>query len=157
MHKLVLFFLLIFLLNEAFAQDSKKEITPEMKQAVITYNSKINELTKKYDSLNFVVEREGRLKIKSGVESVVNILLQKGSWYNICYVADPLSSKVKTILFLDGQGELVEDRNNVDDDARYWSDFSFMCYETGYYELTFFQKNKIEYPLSYFMIYRKSK
>lgn len=132
-------------------------LTTEMKQAELGFQEKIKSIIKLYTAKGFVIEQEKRIQIKSGIEYQANILLTKNFQYQIVYIGDPLSTKMKSVLFFDGQGELYEDKINIEASNVFWSDMPYYCGATGMYEFTFYQKGKIKYPLSYFILFKRAK
>lgn len=145
-------FLLSFISIAAFSQH---EISPEMKRCVLLYNEKIDELITTHTSNGFHILQEQKLPIRSGIDMVVHLPLYEGDWYHFSFVGDPSSEKIKATLFLEGFGDLVQDRIIVRRENEFWTEFSFLCPQTGNYELTLYQKAEISRPLSYLTIFKK--
>ena len=151
--KLGLLIMLLFNGKVVFAQPL---LSGDMKEAVKTYNLKINELYDKHTKNGFVVYKEQKLPMQANLDFVINFKLIAGSWYHFSFVGDPSSSKIKAVLFKEGFGDMVQARLFVDRENEFWTEFSFICPQTGIYELSLFQKNEISRPLSYLTIFKKT-
>jgi len=152
-------FLTILLLNlyslTSFAQTT--EVTPEMKESVRLYNAKINELIDRHSKNGFTIIKESKLPLRNAIDMVIHVPLHEGDWYHFCFVGDPTSRKIKATLFLNGLGDLVQDRIIVRRENEFWTEFSFICPQTGNYELTLFQKAEVSKPLSYLTIFKRDR
>ncbi|MBK7762647.1 MAG: hypothetical protein IPI46_04655 [Bacteroidetes bacterium] len=155
MKRIQLLFVLVLGMNNlnSFAQSS--EITSELKENVLLYNQKINELVVRHEGNGFVINKEARIPMKSGTSVVLNFAMMEGKWYHFVFVGDPGSKKLKANLYFEGQGDYVQDKIMVQRDNEFWTEFSFICPQTGMYELDLFQKSQIQKPLAYLMIFEK--
>lgn len=143
---------------ESFMQ-SKREtfvLTDDMKAAEISYNEKILERMKVHLKNGFGIYQEDRVTLIAGKDRSVYIPLVKGQWYHFVYVGDPHAEKISVNLFLDGLGYVVNDRLKPQQTGEYWSEFSFICPQSGLYELMLFQRCAISRPLSYLTVFQKS-
>lgn len=163
---LLLIFLLVSSYNFVYSQQQYDEfsedetphqmlITPEMQQAVINYNQKINEEISVHQANGFEIFKEKKFNLASGQDGVMYVQMYEGSWYHFCFVGDPLSIKIKATLFLEGVGDLVQDKVIVSRANEFWSEFSYICPRSGIYEFRIFQKSDIERPLAYVTIFKK--
>ena len=143
------------MLNCLHSVAQKIQLTPELEENVRLYNDKINELFTQTSQNHFHIVKEEKLPLRSGLDLVLNIPLYEGDWYHFCFVGDPGSDKIKATLFLEGYGDLVQDRIVVRREHEFWTEFSFMCPQSGLYELRLFQKCDIPRPLSYLMVFKK--
>jgi len=141
----------------SFCSAQKMEITPEMQENVILYNAKINELIDKNTRNGLKLVREEKLPSRSNIDLMLHINLREGNWYHFCFVGDPCAIKVKATLFLEGAGDLVQDRIKVRRENEFWTEFSLLCPQTGSYELTLLQKAPVQRPLSYLMMFKKER
>ena len=151
----LLFCIMVFATSFCTAQQT--EITEEMKENVILYNAKINELIEKNLANGFDLVKEEKLPMRNNIDLILHVNLREGNLYRICFVGDPGSVKVKTTLFLEGIGDIVQDRIKVRRENEFWTEFSFLCPQTGNYELSLLQKSSLPRPLSYMMIFRKKR
>lgn len=119
------------------------------------YNEKINQLIDKHTGNGFKIIKEEKLPIRSTIDMVIHVPLYEGDWYHFCFIGDPSAEKIKATLFLEGLGDLVQDRIIVRREHEFWTEFSFVCPRSGNYELTLFQKSEISRPLSYLTIFKK--
>lgn len=154
--KTLRFFALLILSYLPFDAISQHiEITPEMQENIRLYNSKIEELIAKHNSNGFKIIQEEKLPLRSGNEMIIHMPLYEGDWYHFCFIGDPSSEKIKATLFLEGLGDLIQDKLIVRKENEFWTEFSFICPRSGSYELTLFQKNEISRPLSYLTVFKK--
>ena len=150
------FIILVFLSNLVLkAQPAPTFITSEMKENISQYNAKINELIERNTLNGFKIIREEKLPIRSDIDMVVILPLYAGDWYHFSFVGDPSAQKIKATLFLEGFGDLVQDRIIVRRENEFWTEFSFLCPQSGNYELTLYQKSDISRPLSYLTVFKK--
>ena len=133
-----------------------REINDEMKNNIIIYNSKINEIIQKNTQNGFSIIKEEKLPLRSEIDMVVILPLYAGDWYHFSFVGDPSAVKIKATLFLEGYGDLVQDKIIVRRENEFWTEFSFMCPQSGNYELTLYQKAEISRPLSYLTLFKKN-
>ncbi len=133
------------------------EITPDMQENVIVYNAKINELVEKNSTRGFHLVKEEKLPMRNNIDMILHISLREGNLYHVCFVGDPGSIKVKATLFLEGVGDFVQDRIKVRRENEFWTEFSFLCPQTGNYELSLLQKSSLSRPLSYLMVFKKDR
>jgi len=134
----------------------KLEITEEMKEAERSYNEKILERIAIHRKNGFEIYKEDRVALLAGQDRSVYITLEEGQWYQFVYVGDPHAGKISVNLFLEGVGDFVNDRLKPQQDGEFWSEFSFLCPQTGNYELSFFQRCPISRPLSYLTVFRRT-
>lgn len=134
----------------------KLEITDEMKEAERSYNEKILEQIAIHRKNGFEIYKEDRVALIAGQDRSVYITLEEGQWYHFVYVGDPHAGKISVNLFLEGVGDFVNDRLKPQQDGEFWSEFSFLCPQTGNYELSFFQRCPISRPLSYLTVFRRT-
>lgn len=150
------FFIIVFCFTASFvvtnAQTDNRE---ELNTSVRTYNEKINELQALHVKNGFGVYKEQRIPLQSGIEHVILLKLVAGSWYHFSYVGDPNSDKINATLFKEGVGDLVQARIQVAQQKEFWVEFSFICPQSGIYELTLRQKCPISRPLSYLTVFQK--
>jgi hypothetical protein len=130
-------------------------VSPEMQDCVRKYNDKINELIDKHSHNGFHILKEQKLPMRSATDMVVSMPLYEGDWYHFCFVGDPSADKIKASLYLEGFGDIIQDRIIVKREHEFWTEFSFMCPQTGNYELTLFQKSEVNRPLSYLTVFKK--
>ena len=149
-------FLLLFACLQCKSQ-STKEITPEMAQNVTRYNAKIDELIGRALANGFRIVREEKLHLRNNVDMLLNISLMEGTWYHFCFIGDPSSTKVKATLFKEGVGDLVQDRIKVKREHEFWTEFSFVCPQSGNYEFIVSQKGPFARPLSYLAVFKKNR
>lgn len=156
MKSLFQLFILVFLSNLILkAQSDRTLLTAEMKENIILYNSKINEVIERNTLNGFKIIKEEKLPIRSDIDMVVILPLYAGDWYHFSFVGDPSAQKIKATLFLEGFGDLVQDRIIVRRENEFWTEFSFLCPQSGNYELTLYQKSDISRPLSYLTVFKK--
>lgn len=143
---------------ESFMQTKREEfvLTEDMKAAEKSYNEKILERMKIHLKNGFGIYQEDRVTLIAGKDRSVYIPLVKGQWYHFVYVGDPHAEKISVNLFLDGLGYVVNDRLKPQQTGEYWSEFSFICPQSGMYELMLFQRCGIIRPLSYLTVFQKS-
>jgi hypothetical protein len=151
----LLFIFGLCIASKAFSQSHT--LTPEMQDCVTKYNLKINELLSTHQQNGFEILKEQKLPIQSNLDMILHLPLYAGEWYHFSFVGDPSADKIKTTLFLEGYGDIVQDRIKVNRDSEFWTEFSFICPQTGMYELTLYQKCEISRPLSYLTIFKKEK
>ena len=138
-------------------KSQSKQITPEMAQNVTRYNAKIDELIGRALTNGFRIVREEKLHLRNNVDMLLNISLMEGTWYHFCFIGDPSSTKVKATLFKEGVGDLVQDRIKVKREHEFWTEFSFVCPQSGNYEFIVSQKGPFARPLSYLAVFKKNK
>lgn len=149
-------FLLCFLAALSFTGSAQSAWDKDQMQVQVKqYNEKINELIGKNEKNGFHVLMEKKLPMKNQLETVLMAPLYEGNWYHFCFIGDPSSEKIRTSMFLEGFGDLVQDRIIVRREHEFWTEFSFMCPQTGRYEFTFFQRSPMSNPLSYFVVLQK--
>ncbi|MEZ5045979.1 MAG: hypothetical protein R2831_03200 [Chitinophagaceae bacterium] len=155
-----LFSILLLLCSSiVFAQNNSNtsvELTQQMKEAVVTYNEKVNERIQHYTNQQYKLYKEQRIPMTQNLDQVIQIQMQKGMLYQLCFVGDPLSYKMHLKLFLNGAGLIVQDKVNVLNEGMHWIDVPFLCPATGIYELSLQQKTDIERPLAYMMLFTKT-
>ncbi|HPI53820.1 MAG TPA: hypothetical protein PLU10_03955 [Chitinophagaceae bacterium] len=150
------FMLLVFgFVVSAFVTEAQSADDQELNTSVRTYNEKINELQTLHTKNGFGVYKEQRIPLQSGIEHVILLKLVAGSWYHFSYVGDPNSDKINATLFKEGIGDLVQARIQVAQQKEFWVEFSFICPQSGIYELTLRQKCPISRPLSYLTVFQK--
>lgn len=150
------FMLLVFgFVVSAFVTKAQSADNQELNTSVRTYNEKINELQSLHTKNGFGVFKEQRIPLQSGIEHVLLLKLVAGSWYHFSYVGDPNSDKINATLFKEGIGDLVQARIHVAQQKEFWIEFSFICPQSGIYELTLRQKCPISRPLSYLTVFQK--
>ena len=142
------------MLATMFCKAQSRHITPEMQENVKLYNAKIDELIDRTSKNGFHIVREEKLHLRNNIDMIVNIQLLEGNWYHFCFVGDPSSTKVKATLFMEGIGDLVQDRIKVKRENEFWTEFSFICPQSGNYEFTVCQKAPVERPLSYLTVFK---
>lgn len=150
------FLLILFIcvgIPQIYAQTEHKE---EMNESVKLYNEKINEFNNIHTKDGFTIYKEQRIPLQSGNEHVLLIQLTAGTWYHFSYVGDPNAEKIKTYLFKEGIGDLVQARIYPNKQLEFWTEFSFIPPQSGIYELSLYQKCSISRPLSYLTIYKKT-
>jgi hypothetical protein len=138
----------------AIAQTTK--LTPDLIENIQLYNLKINELISKNEGNGFVIMKEEKLAIRSDIDFVIHLPLYKDNWYHFCFIGDPGADKIKCTLFLEGLGDIIQDRIKVQRMNIFWTEFSFLCPTSGNYELSLYQKADIGRPLSYLTIFKKN-
>ncbi len=151
-NSIFIFLFIYFGCNVIYAQNEPKT---EMNESVKLYNEKINEFNRIHAKDGFAVYKEQRIPVQSGNEYVLLIQLTAGTWYHFSYVGDPNSEKIKTYLFKEGVGDLVQARIYPNKQSEFWTEFSFIPPQSGIYELSLFQKCSISRPLSYLTVYKK--
>lgn len=152
----IAFFLLLCLLGMRFQNHAQGiDALEQMQLQVKQYNEKINELISKNEKNGFHILMEKKLPMKNQLETVLMAPLYEGNWYHFCFIGDPSSEKIKTTMFLEGFGDLVQDRIIMRREHEFWTEFSFMCPQSGQYEFTFFQRCPMSRPLSYFVVFQK--
>lgn len=127
----------------------------ELQENVELYNQKINELVAIHEGNGFKINKELRVPMRSKTSVVLNFPMRAGKWYHFAFVGDPGSTKIKLNLYFEGQGDYVQDKIMVQRDHEFWTEFSFICPQTGMYELELMQKSSIQKPLAYLMIFEK--
>lgn len=128
----------------------------ELALNVKRYNEKINELIAVNEEKGFQITQEKKLPMRDEIDLVIILDLIKDNWYHFCFVGDPSASKIKAALFLEGLGDIIQDRIIVKREKEFWTQFSFRCPETAHYELTLFQDAPLSRPLAYLTVFRHS-
>ncbi|HNB80959.1 MAG TPA: hypothetical protein PLP34_01410 [Chitinophagaceae bacterium] len=127
----------------------------ELNENVKAFNEKINEQIAKHERNGFKLVKEQRIPLRSGHDLQLYLNLFSGEWYHFVLVGDPGADKIRTSLFLNGQGDYVQDKILVRRHEAFWTEFSFICPESGQYEWTLFQKSVLPRPLTYIMLFKK--
>ena len=136
-------------------QDIENESDINLAENVRLYNEKINELTTKAERNGFKIVQEQKIALRNMHEAVIVITLIEGNWYHFCLVGDPSADKIRTSLFLEGVGDIIQDRIKVKREKEFWTEFSFICSRSARYEFTVFQKTALINPLTYLTILKK--
>jgi hypothetical protein len=126
----------------------------DLAKNVVLYNEKINELIAVNEQKGFKITQEKKLPMRDNVDMVVILELVKDNLYHFCFVGDPSAHKIKATLFLEGLGDIIQDRIIVKKQQEFWTQFSFRCPETAHYELSLYQDTPIDRPLAYLTVFR---
>ena len=156
MKTLFYFQVIIFSLYATNIDAQPMQSKEDLQENVVMYNAKINELIEKHSSNGFKIVKEQKLPLRSSTDMVITLPLHAGDWYHFCFVGDPSAEKIKATLYLEGLGDLVQDRIIVRRENEFWTEFSFMCPQSANYELTIFQKAEVSRPLSYLTVFKRN-
>lgn len=108
---------------------------------------KASELTHLHQQRGFVVYKKGTIQTRINEEFPLFIQLEAGRWYHFVLVSDPRVKKFIMRLGIPGIGNLITDKFKPEQGDSFWTEFSFVCPQSGNYLLTFFQKSQETFPV----------
>ena len=108
---------------------------------------KASELTRLHQQRGFIVYKTGTIQSRINEEYPVFIQLEAGRWYHFVLVTDPRVKKFIMRLGFPGIGDFITDKFKPEQGDSFWTEFSFVCPQSGNYLLTFFQKSQESFPV----------
>ncbi len=101
---------------------------------------KATELISGHKKSGFVTYKSGQILARQNEEFPLYVHLIAGRWYHFVIVGNPDAKKISLRLGLPGLGDFITDRFKPEQTNEYWTEFSFVCPQSGHYLLTLNQK-----------------
>lgn len=120
--------------------------TPALQRTDFLVSKKAKELSLLHQQRGFVLYKTGTIQSRINEEYPVFIQLEAGRWYHFVLVADPRVKKVVMRLGMPGLGDFITDKFKPEQGDSFWTEFSFVCPQSGKYLLTLFQKSQESFP-----------
>ena len=151
----VLLAILIFGFQNLSAQDIEASIAPWPAEE----RAKMREMYAHYLKDDFKIFRKANLNMKPKTEFPVYLQLTRGKMYHFMMFFDPTTERVEMKLGKEGVGHIITDKfyplNKKGKKGYFFTEFSFICPQSGTYLLTLFQKTGKKKPIAQMCVFQK--
>lgn len=150
------FFIALLSATQAQAQEKTKEFNiataPQFWQDAI--QARYDKFTK---NDNFLVYQKTSRLADRNTELPVLVQMFKGRLYHFMIFVDPSVHKVQMKLGKRGVGHILTDKFWPQRDGEIFTDFTYVCSQTGYYLLTVFQRGGKKKQMTHIAVLQKER